>query len=240
MADDINLDIDPEVSRAHILRIGDALATFDASPANTRSEQASLGMVRAMVDQAVLVIRAKEIGGESATAPNRRLFFELMLTLSWLREDGEVAVDALLRRAQNEGEKLLRDLPELASLQKANLADLAALPLGDDKSRDRYAHVKHMAEIVAGGDGLYYTWIQETRFAHASMDLAISHAPLVNGVLGVGKPPILDLVNGMNLSLLLGFAHVHAVMERSGHKEVGSRLLDVYFSTLPKDPGPES
>jgi hypothetical protein len=190
-----------------------------------------------MADQAVLVVRADEIGLAAAVAPNRRLFFELALTVAWLREDRELTVDALIRRAQNEAEKELLASPSevIGETRRRDLDVLSSIPVGEDKSRDNRAAIKHMAEAVIGGDGLAYVWTRETRYSHASLDLALAYAPQDGGSISLGEPPTPDLANSMDLALLVAIAHVHHVLEGSGLGDVGERLLDVYFSTLAKD-----
>lgn len=221
---------DPATVRAQLDAIVRNIRDFDPAPAEGRIVQAAVGWLKGMADQTALYLASLDLGIAGAAAPNVRLFLELSMMIHWLHEDGEKALDSLIRKAQNEATKAQEFFGPLWPPDKLEDVDiLQSLETGDDRSGDRRAAVKHMAEAL-GSEVSYLAWWEQTRYSHGTMDLAIAYAPAdKSNVIGKGSPPGLDFANVMELALLLAVGFVARILRAENADEVGGRLFDAYF-----------
>ncbi|MFU8946177.1 hypothetical protein ACLRGF_05515 [Mycetocola zhadangensis] len=232
-AENLTRPLDLDTVRARLDAIFRNLRDFDPAPARGRLAQAGIGWLKGMADQGALYFAAVDAGIPGAAAPNVRLFLELSMMIQWLHEDGEAALDSLIRKAQNEASKAQEFFGPLWTKETLEDIDfLLSIETGHDRSGDRRAAVKHMAEVL-GTKASYLGWWEQTRYSHGTMDLAIAYAPAAaSGVLAKGSPPGIEFAVPIQLALLLSVGFVARILRAEGDQSVGTRLLDAYFGGI--------
>ncbi len=189
-----------------------------------RVTQSILGWLRAIFDQSRAIATLTKVGLAAETSPNRRTVYETVVRLQWLhsmqQEDRAEAIDAMLENERNLTEKSYRHMSNMGIELEPDLSHMQAVILNVNSKKLREQARNFVATATSVGwqsGGLYKAWHAETQFAHATVTMAVSYAPVKGGT---GFPPVHDENLRMHLYMLwLAFFLAYQLLVQEGIPE---------------------
>lgn len=208
----------------------------------SRPFQFIVGWTRALMDQSRTIATLTSMGLSHAAAPNRRLFAEIALRLTWLYgvppRERVRALDSMIQseaRSRKAFHNVLNDwgvehgmnLEEDEALLEALQLQVAESGFMDEQARKFLA----AARATENGDGLYIAWREETQYSHAFGALAAAYAPIDGDQLGKGAPPEMDPpLNTHRMICLSTLMVVFGLLTDGGvSNDVAKRILTPYI-----------
>lgn len=169
----------------------------------TRVSQFAIGWMRAAFEQSRVIADLTAAGKAHLATPNRRMFWEIALRLTWLANipaaERDGAANAMLARNRSDTAMTDTHMRDMGHETDIDIAEMDAffLDLPDSDSLKKQA--KNLTEAVRGHaeEGLntafiYRLWREDSMYTHATGFLAGHYAPAGRGTVETGTPPVID------------------------------------------------
>ncbi|QNO38664.1 hypothetical protein H4J02_06645 [Protaetiibacter sp. SSC-01] len=205
----------------------------------TRTVQFVVGWTRAAFEESRAIAVLTREGLAHAAAPNRRSFAELILRLQWLHsvkpDQRAGALDGMIEEEKGLTRKFYGHLKHMGYDAQPDLSDMEQVltdVIQDGRLVDQAKRILAAAKATDGAAiGMYYAWREETQYMHATAQLAAAYAPEIEGRLGSGRPPVVDLeFEGHRTATVLAVALAYRLLVEEGVDEhTASLLIDAFF-----------